>query len=208
MSRCRAANAGGNLRGDALKSRLLAQADAAFACANDDYGLRREMLKQPASREERWNQVDKGAQMLLARPAVEPKMLPDAEEIDVEALRQAAEHGDLKALAKMDKRLQKLLDPDQCNQVLEEGDLVDEEARQALQLYRSTFMSLEANGKDREKEAFQAVARDDSDALKVRLDRGVRPTCMNAGGYTLLALARERQSEACIRILLEAGATD
>lgn len=194
------------MRGDALKSRLLAQADAAFASASDEFGLRKDMLKQPETREDRWNQVDKGATFLLSRPVMEPRALNDADEVDAEALRRAAEHGDLKALAKMDKRLQKMLNSEECSQLIEEGNLTDQEARQALKLYRQSFMALEAGGKDREKEAFQAVARDDAEALRVRLEKGVLPTCTNAGGYTLLALARERNSEACIEVLMSFGA--
>merc|ERR1719148_192842 len=110
----------------------------------------------------------------------------------MEALRRAAETGDLEALAQMDKRLKRLLDSDETLQnLLRDGGkgLEDPSAKAALALYRNSFMSLEGRGRNVEKEAFQAVMRDDPDALQDLLNLGVRVDLRNGGGQTLLQLA-------------------
>merc|ERR1719436_1642082 len=108
----------------------------------------------------------------------------------------------------MDKRLRNLLDRDDQMQLVSDGDLQDPHAKAALRLYRESFMSLETvsrgNSRNIEKEAFQAVMRDDAEALQALLGRGVAPGLTNPGGHTLLQLARERGKAACEEALLDA----
>lgn len=149
------------------------------------------------------------ARLLLSRPQREPREAKQvAEEVDMEALRRAAEAGDLKALAQVDKRLKKLLDSDEIlKNAHQEGDLADPDAKNALRLYKDSFMSLERGGQDREKQAFQAVTRDDSLELEVLLGCGVSPEVTNKGGQTLLQVASQRGSVSCLQVLREKGAT-
>jgi len=126
---------------------------------------------------------------LVARPAED-----EEEPIDIEALRRAAETGDLRGLAKLDRRLQKLLDADDQIQLLREGDLADPQAKAALRLYRDSYMSLVGSGRNVEKEARQAVMKDDVVALKALLGKGLHPDSKTPGGHTLLELAREKRA--------------
>eukprot|EP00927_Polykrikos_kofoidii_P057744 TRINITY_DN5192_c0_g2_i1.p1 TRINITY_DN5192_c0_g2~~TRINITY_DN5192_c0_g2_i1.p1 ORF type:complete len:201 (+),score=45.74 TRINITY_DN5192_c0_g2_i1:130-732(+) len=190
--------------GDALRARLAAQADAAFASGSDN-PLRQLVQNNGETRADRWEQAEAGASLLLTKPAIESRALQIQDELDLEALKRAAENGDLKALAQMDKRLKKLLDADERMQILKEGDLSDPAARDALRLYRESLMHLESGGHDWAKEACQAVARDDSARLRELLNKGVSPKTQNAGGSSLLQLARERNSVECMQILVDIG---
>lgn len=217
--------------GEALKTRLSAQADAAFAASkgdplkhlptaykrgmksaeevkayNESIGLTPSVMAE--ARKQGQLDADAGAEFLLERPKVDPQEPPHQEVIDHEALRRAAAAGDLEALAAVDKRLAGLIASDPKLQALvKDGDFTHPDHAAALELYRSSFMTLTA-GRDTQREAFQAVMRDDAEALKLLLDKGVRTSLRNSGGLTLLALARERKKEACEEVLIEAGAED
>merc|ERR1712216_855081 len=118
--------------------------------------------------------------------------------------------GNLEVLAQMDKRLKRLVESDVALQsLMKEGGtgLEDPKTKAALALYRDSFMALEGYGRNVEKEAFQAVMRDDAPALKALLARGVRHALRNGGGQTLLQLAQERSKENCEQALVEVGAT-
>mmetsp|Transcript_84556 Transcript_84556/g.196619 ORF Transcript_84556/g.196619 Transcript_84556/m.196619 type:complete len:202 (+) Transcript_84556:50-655(+) len=196
-------------RGDALRSRLAAQADAALA-SGVEHPLHQLLLApQPRTAEQRREQAQALEKFLLERPpGAEP--VPQ-EPLDADALHHAAQAGDLKALAKMDKRLQALLHADDQLQLLQEGDLADPKAKEALRLYRDSFMGLEALQRGAtcgvEKEAFQAVMRDDAVALEGLLNGGVSPELKNAGGHTLLQLAKERGKANCEKLLAGRAST-
>jgi len=164
---------------------------------------------QPATPEQRQAQMLALEKLLLERPAVGDRP-PEEEPLDAEALHRAAELGDLKALSQMDKRLKALLDSDEGLQRILKDDLADPLAKEALRLYRDSFMSLEGLQKGTtqipEKEAFQAVMHDDAAALRSLLERGLSPEQKNAGGHTLLQLARERGKRSCEEVLLGMGA--
>mmetsp|Transcript_90618 Transcript_90618/g.230580 ORF Transcript_90618/g.230580 Transcript_90618/m.230580 type:complete len:207 (-) Transcript_90618:63-683(-) len=191
-------------RGAALKARLAAQADAALASA--DHPLRG-LAQKADTLQARRDQLTSAAKLLLERPAVAPRAIQKAPDpIDFAALTRAAELGDLKALASMDTRLRGLLDVDDHMRLLKGGDLDNPAAKEALRLYKDSFMKLETGGRNFAKEAFQAVMKDDVEALKELLARGVSPDTKNGGGHTLLELAQERGKTRCAVALLEAGA--
>merc|ERR1712216_975585 len=115
--------------------------------------------------------------------------------------------GNLEVLAQMDKRLKRLVESDVALQsLMKEGGtgLEDPKAKAALALYRESFMALEGHGRNVEKEAFQAVMRDDAPALKALLKLGVQLDLRNGGGQTLMQLARERMKDGCEQVLMEA----
>mmetsp|Transcript_71881 Transcript_71881/g.181843 ORF Transcript_71881/g.181843 Transcript_71881/m.181843 type:complete len:207 (-) Transcript_71881:105-725(-) len=195
-----------SMRGEALKVRLAAQADAMLASA--DHPLR-SLMKEADTSAARREQLAAAAKMMLGRPPIDPRPPPKAPEpVDFEALHRAAELGDLKTLAQTDKRLRSLLDRDDHMRLLKEGDLSDPAAKEALQLYKDSFMRLETGGRNLAKEAFQAVMKDDVETLKELLARGISPNARNSGGHTLLQLAQERGRPLCAAALLEAGATN
>jgi len=201
---------GGDERGAALRSRVAAQADAALASGGDDR-LRRLLSDPPSSKDEEREQMALAAELLLERPPRGAAAGATEDLVDPEELRRAAEVGDLKALASMDKRLRNLLDSDDQMQLLNEGDLSDPHAREALRLYRDSFMALERQGggggaASIEREAFQAVARDDVATLQALLERGLSANTKNAGGQSLAQLAMERGSAECARALASSGA--
>mmetsp|Transcript_28641 Transcript_28641/g.62318 ORF Transcript_28641/g.62318 Transcript_28641/m.62318 type:complete len:213 (-) Transcript_28641:34-672(-) len=186
-------------RGAALIDRLAAQADAAFASA--DHPLK------AFARETDKEKLDEAVELLLKRPT--PDEFDKGEPpVDLVALRKAAELGDIKALAALDKRLRLGLDGIDHKQLLEEGDLTDPAAKEALKLYQDSYMKLETGGRHYTKEAFQAVMKDDVEALTSLLDLGVSPNATNSGGHTLLQLAKERGKINCATTLLTAGAND
>lgn len=193
--------------GAAFRARLAAQADAAFASTND-HALKQH-LQDPDSRAGTRAQGVAAANLLLPRDPIPEG--PTEEQVDQAALRRAAETGDVNALAKMDRRLRRLLAEDEeLRGLLKEGAAppTDPRAMAALQLYRDSFMSLEAQGRDCERDAFSAVMRDDAELLRTLLDKGLRPQGLkNGGGDTLLSLARERGKASCVEVLLQAGLT-
>eukprot|EP00933_Yihiella_yeosuensis_P015790 TRINITY_DN13657_c0_g2_i2.p1 TRINITY_DN13657_c0_g2~~TRINITY_DN13657_c0_g2_i2.p1 ORF type:complete len:211 (+),score=62.44 TRINITY_DN13657_c0_g2_i2:82-714(+) len=194
-------------RGEALRMRIAAQADAAFAAGSGD--PLRLLLHDPTCREDKLDQYAVAERLLLERPPPEPDIQEQVAEeppVDLAALRHAAENGDLKALAQMDRRLKGLLDSDDQLKVLEGKDLTDEDAQAALRLYRTTFMALERRGANIDKEAFQAVMRDDAVTLRDLLGQGLDPNVKNAGGHTLLQLAQERGKIECAQELVNHGA--
>jgi len=84
---------------------------------------------------------------------------------------QTALKGGKKALAKMDKRLQAMLHADDHMQLLKEADLTDPTAKEALRLYRDSFMSLEAI----QKGATRSVEKE------LYIDVPLALTCMASG---------------------------
>lgn len=194
-------------RGGALRSRLAAQADAAFA-STEDNRLRQLLLKEPASSEEWQEQMAAAEKLLLERPPQSSSASAQREPpLDVKALQEAARSGDLKTLAQKDKRLKALLDSEDMARLLKSGDVSDPLAQEALNLYRESFMYLERHGKT-DRQAFLAVMQDNVEELQELLNGGISANARNSGGHTLLQLARERGKTACIQALLEAGAVD
>merc|ERR1712139_87686 len=172
--------------------------------------LRFRKVEEPETPQERQEQSEAAAKLMLQRPAMEPVQKAQEEFIDLEALRLAAETGNLEELAKMDKRLKLLVESDDTLQGLMKdrgSGLQDPVTKAALDLYRESFMALEGRGRNVEKEAFQAVMRDDAVKLKELLDLGVRLDLRNGGGQTLLQLAQERGKQSCEQVLIEAGAS-
>uniref|UniRef100_A0A7S1FCT0 Uncharacterized protein n=1 Tax=Noctiluca scintillans TaxID=2966 RepID=A0A7S1FCT0_NOCSC len=199
-------NVPGQSSASPYRSRLAAQADAALASATDN-PLKQLLLEEKSTRQERWEQVEKAAELLLARPPVDHATVRQEEPVDMEALQRAAELGDLEALARHDPRLRDILRSDETlKKVLTDGGIDDPEATDALRLYLASFTFLR-NGRLLEKEAFKAVIEDDAEALGSLLERGVRPELKNPGGQTLLELARERHKPRCEEVMLRAGAT-
>mmetsp|Transcript_69933 Transcript_69933/g.138495 ORF Transcript_69933/g.138495 Transcript_69933/m.138495 type:complete len:204 (-) Transcript_69933:76-687(-) len=199
--------------GEAFRNRLAAQADAALA-SGKDHPLHQLFLEAPPrTAEERQEQMKTLERLLVKKPSDGSRELPQ-ELLDLDALHRAAENGDLQALAQVDKRLKDLLDSDEIMQLLKDGDLSEPSAKEALRLYRESFMRLEAIDRGTgpscniQKEALKAVTRDDVEELRTLLDRGLNPGFRNTGGQTLLELARERGSSNCEQLLLDRGATE
>eukprot|EP00928_Gymnodinium_smaydae_P092424 TRINITY_DN762_c0_g3_i1.p1 TRINITY_DN762_c0_g3~~TRINITY_DN762_c0_g3_i1.p1 ORF type:complete len:210 (+),score=66.73 TRINITY_DN762_c0_g3_i1:84-713(+) len=193
--------------GAAFRDRVAAQADKELAMGPEN-PLRQAMLNESPSRAERHRQIEEAVKLLLERPPAPASEDSDAQHdpgIDLAALRRAAEAGDLKALASMDRRLQKLLDADARLQLLEDSDFQEPSVKGALRLYCDSLISLDGECQQREREAFAAVSRDDAEALKDLLSKGVNKNARNKGGHTLLQLARERRRVACEQALIEAG---
>eukprot|EP00931_Biecheleriopsis_adriatica_P079809 TRINITY_DN53158_c0_g1_i1.p1 TRINITY_DN53158_c0_g1~~TRINITY_DN53158_c0_g1_i1.p1 ORF type:complete len:212 (+),score=74.91 TRINITY_DN53158_c0_g1_i1:20-655(+) len=192
--------------GEALRSRIAAQADAAFAAGPDS--PIRQLLAEPDSREQKKEQLATAEKLLLERPKSEvtDEKVEEEEAIDIFALRKAAEAGDLKALAQIDKRLKDLLDSDERMRVSTGKDLADPAAKAAMRLYRESFMALERKGSNIDKEAFQAIMRDDAVKLTDLLGQGLDKNARNPGGHTLLQLAQERGKVQCAQVLVDAGA--
>mmetsp|Transcript_45393 Transcript_45393/g.82092 ORF Transcript_45393/g.82092 Transcript_45393/m.82092 type:complete len:218 (+) Transcript_45393:73-726(+) len=192
--------------GEALRSRIAAQADAALA-AGRDHPMHL-LLHEPDSREDKQAMLKVAERLLLERP--QPEAMDDKASledfVDLAALRRAAEAGDLKALAQIDRRLKDVLDADEQLRLVEGKDLRDPLAKAAMKLYRESFMSLERAGANIDQEAFQAVMRDDAVTLRKLMGQGLDPSVKNAGGHSLLQLAQERGKVECTQALLDAGA--
>lgn len=142
-----------------------------------------------------------GAAQLLATSPLGPQARGLAEmQVDMEALWRSAEQGNLEELARVDTRLKGLLESGQLSS-FKVADLADPEARAALKLYRDSFMALASSGRDLVREAFQAVARDDAARLQALLDGGVSRDSTNAGGDSLMDVAQQRCSFACLDLM-------
>mmetsp|Transcript_22603 Transcript_22603/g.41636 ORF Transcript_22603/g.41636 Transcript_22603/m.41636 type:complete len:232 (+) Transcript_22603:41-736(+) len=209
--------------GNVLRSRLAAKADAALAAPGEN-PLKTMLLEEdPEDRTEKQAKYEAAVSLMLARPPQEREkseqiVQQEEEEIDLAALHAAAEAGDLEALSTMDRRLRRLLDHDeQLQAVVRDGRLSSHpEASEALRLYRATFMYLQGMRQDAacpesgnmDKDAFQAVMRDDAVALEALVRRGVRLDIRNKGGQSMLQLAQERKKEECLKVLMDAGAVE
>ncbi|CAK9028273.1 Uncharacterized protein SCF082_LOCUS18277 [Durusdinium trenchii] len=160
------------------------------------------------------------------------QVVPHEEPMNLQTLRRAAEEGDLQAMARMDLRLQSALEedetlrrvgnrnwqliafdvselsPGQCSRQTE-----DPKAQAALRLYQDSVTLGKKNG-NIDREAFQAVMRDDADepwrntamVLRQLIGEGLDLEVTNTGGHTLLQLAQERGKEHCAQVLLREGA--
>eukprot|EP00746_Dinoflagellata_sp_MGD_P000338 gnl/MRDRNA2_/MRDRNA2_100603_c0_seq1.p1 gnl/MRDRNA2_/MRDRNA2_100603_c0~~gnl/MRDRNA2_/MRDRNA2_100603_c0_seq1.p1 ORF type:complete len:194 (+),score=72.91 gnl/MRDRNA2_/MRDRNA2_100603_c0_seq1:98-679(+) len=170
--------------GAALRDRLAGQLDAAFASKDENE------LKKLLHAGDQDEASELGASHLLVRPkaVAEPK-----DPLQVDELHRAAINGDLAKLGEHDARLKQLLESD---------DLSDPQAAAALKLYRDSFMAFAA-GRDVEKDAFQAVMKDDVEALKALLDGGLPIDIKNPGGQTMMEVAKERTKAGVMALLAE-----
>eukprot|EP00435_Cladocopium_sp_Y103_P013127 s2170_g3.t1 len=123
----------------ALRQRLAQQADEALALP--EHPLRRLLEAAPGTREEEKQRLLEAEQLLLARPkvdvvAVQARVPAHEEPMNLQALRKAAEDGDLQSMARMDLRLQGALEEDEAFRNVGGTDFQNPKAKAALRLYQ------------------------------------------------------------------------
>lgn len=193
----------------ALRQRLARQADDALALP--EHPLRRLLEAAPGTREEEKQLLLEAEQLLLARPkvdvvAVQSRVPAHEEPMNLQALRKAAEDGDLQSMARMDLRLQGALEEDEAFRNVGGTDFQNPKAKAALRLYQDSVTMGRRHG-NIDREAFQAVMHDDPESLRQLIGLGLDiEGTRNAGGHSLLQLAQERGKDQCAQVLLREGA--